>query len=58
MVWPKWMKVWKGNEVEFETDNMLCSSVPTAGLAGPLEKQVQMFYVTEEPKYTLNVVSG
>lgn len=38
--------------------NMLCSSVPTVGLARPLENRVQMFYLTEEPKYTLNMVSG
>lgn len=38
--------------------NMLGSSIPTVGLAGPLENRVQMFYLTEEPKYTLNVVSG
>ncbi len=28
------------------------------GLAGPLENRVQIFYLIEEPKYTLNVVSG
>lgn len=38
--------------------NMLCSSIPTVGLAGPWENRVQMFYLTEEPKYTLNMVSG
>lgn len=35
--------------------NMLCSSIPTVGLAGPPENRVQMFYLTEEPTYTLNI---
>ncbi len=38
--------------------NMLCCFLLTVGLAGPLENRVQMFYLTEEPKYTLSVVSG
>lgn len=38
--------------------NMLRSSIPTVGLARPLESRVQMFYLTEEPKYTLDAVSG
>lgn len=38
--------------------NMPCSSIPTVGLAGPPENRVQMFYLTEELKYTLNMVSG
>lgn len=28
--------------------NMPCSPIPMVGLAGPLEKQVQMFYLTEK----------
>lgn len=38
--------------------NMPCSSIPTVGLAGPPENWVQMFYLTEELKYTPNMVSG
>lgn len=59
VVWPKWMKVWMGSEGECETAQRAPVRRPTTvGLAGPPENRVQMFYLTEELKYTLDTASG